>query len=152
PEKISEAVRKIRAGGGTALYDAVYLAITDKRYGLSREEGRRLVILITDGDDNSSRKSLSETLEAAQRNEVAIYAISTNKTADFQSKDSEKGDKTLRKMADDTGGRVFFPLKFESLAQSFLDLGQELRAQYTLAYAPTNTKLDGTFRRVRVEV
>src|SRR5213592_3065712 len=63
PEKLADAVRKIRAGGGTSLYDAVYLAVTQK---LVRQSGRRIVILITDGDDNSSRVSLTETLEAAQ--------------------------------------------------------------------------------------
>src|SRR5215813_10881984 len=72
-EKLADQIRKIRAGGGTALYDAVYLAVNQK---LAGQNGRRIVILITDGDDNSSRVSLTETLEAAQRNEVTVYAIS----------------------------------------------------------------------------
>src|SRR5437667_1490880 len=149
PEKLADAVRKIRAGGGTSLYDAIYLAVTQK---LSGQQGRRIVILITDGDDNSSRVSLTETLEAAQKNDVTIYAISTNSTAYPGSKEQERGDKTLKKFSEETGGRPFFPLKIQDLASSFLDIHDELRSQYQIGYRPCNGKMDGTFRRIRVEV
>ena len=149
PEKLADSVRKIRAGGGTSLYDAIYLAVTQK---LAGQDGRRIVILITDGDDNSSRVSLTETLEAAQRNEVTIYSISTNSTAYFGSKEQERGDKTLRKFSDETGGKAFFPLKIQDLANSFLDIHDELRSQYQIGYRPSNAKMDGTFRRIRVDV
>jgi VWFA-related protein len=149
PEKLADAVRKIRAGGGTSLYDAVYLAVNQKLAGTA---GRRIVILITDGDDNSSRVSLTETLEAAQKNDVSIYSISTNSAAYFGSKDQERGDKTLKKFSDETGGKPFFPLKIEDLASSFLNIHDELRSQYLLGYRPTNAKADGTFRRIRVDV
>src|SRR2546423_55895 len=119
PEKLAGAVQKIRAGGGTSLYDAIYLAVTQK---LSGKQGRRVVILITDGDDNSSRISLTETLEAAQKNDVAVYAISTNSTASVTSKEQERGDKTLKKFAGETGGKAFFPLKIQDLATSFVDI------------------------------
>src|SRR5213594_4843968 len=94
PEVLSDAVRKIRAGGGTSLYDAVYLATTEK---LTGQRGRRVLILISDGDDNSSRLSLTETLEVAQKNFVTIYGISTNSAAYFGSKEQDRGDKTLKK-------------------------------------------------------
>src|SRR5947209_8548109 len=149
PEKLAEAVRKIRAGGGTSLYDAIYLAVTQK---LSGQQGRRIVILITDGDDNSSRVSLTETLEAAQKNDVTIYAISTNSTAYPGSKEQERGDKTLKKCSEETGGRPFFPLKIQDLASSFLDIHDELRSQYQIGYRPSNGKMDGTFRRIRVDI
>src|SRR5215813_13793717 len=106
PEALADKIRKIRAGGGTSLYDAIYLAVNQK---LAGQNGRRIVILITDGDDNSSRVSLTETLEAAQRNEVTVYAISTNSSAFFGSKEQERGDKTLKKLAEETGGKAFFP-------------------------------------------
>ena len=149
PEKLAEAVRKIRAGGGTSLYDAIYLAVTQK---LAGQHGRRIVILITDGDDNSSRVSLTETLEAAQKNDVTIYAISTNSTAYFGSKEQERGDKTLKKFSEETGGKPFFPLKIQDLASSFLDIHDELRSQYQIGYRPSNGKMDGTFRRIRVDI
>jgi VWFA-related protein len=149
PEKLADKIRKIRAGGGTSLYDAIYLAVNQK---LAGQNGRRIVILITDGDDNSSRVSLTETLEAAQRNEVTLYAISTNSTAFFGSKEQERGDKTLKKLAEETGGKAFFPLKIQDLASSFLDIHDELRSQYQIGYRPLNAKQDGTFRRIRVDI
>src|SRR5262245_20363610 len=149
PEKLADKIRKIRAGGGTSLYDAIYLAVNQK---LAGQNGRRVVIVISDGDDNSSRVSLTETLESAQRNEVTIYAISTNSTAFFGSKEQERGDKTLKKLAEETGGKAFFPLKIQDLASSFLDIHDELRSQYQIGYRPTNAKQDGTFRRIRVDV
>jgi VWFA-related protein len=146
---LTDAVGKIRAGGGTALYDALYLAITEK---LANEDGRRVLILISDGDDNSSRVSMTETLEMAQKHDVAIYAISTNTSAYFGSSQQARGDKTLKTFAEETGGRSFFPFKIQDLAVSFQDIGDELRAQYTIAYRPSNQRLDGTFRKIRIDV
>src|SRR5262245_27628064 len=149
PERLADTIRKIRAGGGTSLYDAIYLAVNQK---LSGKDGRRIVILITDGDDNSSRVSLTETLEAAQKNDVTIYPISTNSAAFFGSKEQERGDKTLKKFAEETGGKAFFPLKIQDLSSSFLDIHDELRSQYQIGYRPINAKPDGTYRRIRVDV
>src|SRR5438876_6343054 len=125
PEKLSDAVRKIRAGGGTSLYDAIYLAVNEK---LANQPGRLVIILISDGDDNSSRISLTETLELAQRRNVAIYSISTNSAAYFGSKDQDRGDKTLKRFSEETGGRPFFPEKIQDLAVSFQEIGDELRS------------------------
>jgi VWFA-related protein len=149
PEKLANEIRKIRAGGGTSLYDAIYLAVNKK---LAGQNGRRIIILITDGDDNSSRVSLTETLEAAQKNDVTIYSISTNSSAFFGSKEQERGDKTLKTFSEETGGKLFRPLRIEDLASSFLDISHELRSQYQIAYRTTNAKLDGTFRKIRVDV
>ncbi|MBI2149946.1 MAG: VWA domain-containing protein [Acidobacteria bacterium] len=149
PETLADAVRKIRAGGGTALYDAVYLAVEKK---LTGQTGRKVLILISDGDDNSSRLSLTETLEVAQRNEVTLYTISTNSAAYFGSKEQDRGDKTLKKFAEETGGKPFFPLKIQDLANSFTDIHQELRSQYSIGYRPTNARADGTYRKIRVDV
>ena len=148
PETLAEAVRKIRAGGGTSLYDAISLAVTEKVAG---QPGRKVLIVISDGDDNASRVSLTETMEVAQKNNVSIYAISTNATANFGTREQQRGDKTLKTFADETGGRAFFPFKLEDLAVSFADISEELRSQYTLAYNPTNTARDGTYREIRVE-
>jgi VWFA-related protein len=149
PDTLSQAVGKIRAGGGTSLYDAMFLAVTEK---LANESGRRVMILISDGDDNSSRVSMTETLELAQKHDVAVYAISTNTSAYFGSSQQARGDNTLKKFAEETGGRSFFPFKIQDLAVSFQDISEELRAQYTIAYRPSNQRLDGTFRRIRIDV
>lgn len=150
PELLSEAVSRIRAGGGTALYDAIYLAV-EQRISTSNRGGRRVVIVISDGDDNASRVSLTETLELAQRNDVAVYTISTNSTANFSSPEQRRGDRTLGTFASETGGRAFFPFKLEELAVNFADITEELRSQYTLAYASTNLARDGGYRRIRIE-
>jgi Ca-activated chloride channel family protein len=149
PETLADAVRKIRAGGGTSLYDAIYLAVNEK---LANQPGRLVIILISDGDDNSSRISLTETLELAQRRNVAIYSISTNSAAYFGSKDQDRGDKTLKRFSEETGVRPFFPEKIQDLAVSFQEIGEELRSQYRLAYIPSNNKADGTFRKIRIDV
>src|SRR5262245_33273625 len=149
PEALANAVRKIRAGGGTSLYDAIYLAVNEK---LAEQPGGLVIILISDGDDNSSRVSLTETLELAQRRNVAIYAISTNSAAYFGSNDQDRGDKTLKRFSEETGGKPFFPKKIQDLAVSFQEIGEELRSQYRLAYIPSNNKADGTFRKIRIDV
>jgi VWFA-related protein len=148
PDQLAEAVTRIRAGGGTALYDALFMAIGDR---MAAEEGRRVVILISDGDDNASRVSLTETLELAQRNDVAIYAISTNGTTrGRRSDDQKRGDRTLETFADETGGRAYFPFQLTDLAVNFREISEELRSQYVLTYVPTNTLRDGTYRRIEI--
>jgi Ca-activated chloride channel family protein len=149
PEILADAVRKIRAGGGTSLYDAIYLASTEK---LATEQGRKVMIVISDGDDNSSRTSIDDALQVAQKHNVAIYGISTKSSAYFGSNEQERGDRTLRRFSEDTGGKPFFPLKIQELAVSFQDIGQELRSQYRIAYRTANAKADGSYRKVRVEV
>ena len=149
PERLANAVRSIRAGGGTSLYDAIYLAITEKI--INEPEGRRVMIVISDGDDNASRYSMTETLEAAQRNNVSIYTISTNSVANFETRDQRRGDRTLASFAEETGGRAFLPRRLEDLAVSFQDISDELRSQYTLAYIPTNLARDGSYREIELE-
>ena len=148
PEVLAEGVRKIRAGGGTSLYDAMFLAVEQK---LANQPGRKVMIVISDGDDNSSRLSLTETLDLAQKNDVAIYTVSTNAAAYFGRAEQERGDKTLRRFADETGGKAFSPFKLSELAVSFQDIHEELRSQYRLAYIPVNKSRDGQFRRIRIE-
>ena len=150
PEVLSKAIRKIKAGGGTSLYDAVFLAINE-RLAKESDDRRRVMILISDGDDNSSRVSLTETLEVAQRNNITVYCISTNQTAYFGSKDQDRGDKTLKKFSEETGGKASFPLKISDIGNDFRDIGDELRSQYTIGYRPTKLE-DGTFRKIRIEV
>jgi Ca-activated chloride channel homolog len=151
PERLAEAVRKIKAGGGTAVYDAVYGAV-QKKLALEAGERRKLIILISDGDDTASRLSLTEALEMAQRHDVTVYAISTNKTSDTKSREKVHGDEVIQKMVDETGGKAYFPLKLDDLATDFQKIGDELRSQYVISYTPTNQSLDGTYREVRVEM
>ena len=147
PETLSNSIRKMRAGGGTSLYDAVYLAATEK---LARQNGRRIMVVISDGDDNSSRLSMTEVLESVQRNDIVIYTISTN-AGGLGGESNSRGDKILKRFAEETGGKMFVPFKLQDLNSNFRNISDELRLQYALAYRPTDLVPDGGFRKIRIE-
>jgi VWFA-related protein len=146
-ERLSDPIRKILAGGSTSAFDAVYIAANQY---LAKEPPRRLIILISDGDDNNSRKTLDDALLISQKSEVAIYAISTNLSVGSSGADRARGDKTLRKLSEETGGRAFFPKKLEDLETGFQVIGEEVRSQYSLIYSPTNKARDGRFRTYNI--
>jgi Ca-activated chloride channel homolog len=147
PDQLTKAVKRLKPGGGTKMFDAIYLVCQEK---LKNEAGsRKVLVLISDGDDNLSLESLASALEMVQRAEVTIFAISTNSSG-FFGMASPKNDKVLKKLAEDTGGRAFFPPKVEDLAQSFHEISQELRSQYSLAYRSTNPNKDGSFRSIKI--
>jgi VWFA-related protein len=145
-ELLTKAIGKIHASGSTSLFDAVYLAMTQKLLG---QPGRHVLVIISDGEDNSSERSIDEAIEMAQKTDTVIYAVSTNSTELFGS-DRDRGNKFLKRLTDETGGRVFLPVKSEDLTKSFLQISEELRSQYTLAYRSTNTKTDGAYRKIRI--
>jgi VWFA-related protein len=147
-EALARASRHINAGGGTSLYRAVHWAASEK---LAGQTGRRIEILISDGIDTTSHTSLDEALKAVQQSDTTIYCISTNSILKNSSQDAEKGNRVLRQLAEETGGRLFLPAKVEDLPKAFKTLNEELRAQYTLAYRPSETEWDGAFHRIRVE-
>src|SRR5690242_9271455 len=143
-EKLANAIRSLRPGGGTALYDALYYACRDKlQQDKPRHKFRRAVIIVSDGEDNQSRYSRDQSLEMAQKADAVIYCISTNITR-IQS----DGDKVLRYLAAETGGQAFFPFKAEDLAQSFENIANELRHQYNIFYRPDPFKTDGLYHTV----
>ena len=147
-EKLATSIRQLRPGGGTSLYDAVFFACRDK---LSQDQPkhkfRRAIVLVTDGDDNQSHYTRDQALEMAQKADVVIYAISTN-----ISKVESEGDKVLRYLTAETGGKAFFPFKVEDLEQSFENIANELRHQYNIAYRPEPLKTDGLFHPIELRV
>ncbi len=147
PALLSEAVQKLIPGGSTSLYDAVFEAAVRR---LGQQTGRRVIVVLSDGLDNSSHVSLPKALEAVQRNDVVIYAVSTNNIDPGDAHDQKIGDANLNRLAKETGGRALFPSGVGDLTRSFLKVSEELRAQYSLAYGPTNMKRDGTYRRIRI--
>jgi VWFA-related protein len=148
PEKLAAAVRSLRPGGGTALYDALYFACRDKlQQDQPRHKFRRAVIIVSDGDDNQSRVSRDQALEMAQKADAVIYCISTN-----ISRIQADGDKVIKYLALETGGQAFFPFKAEDLAQSFENIANELRHQYNVFYRPDPLKTDGLYHTVDLKV
>jgi Ca-activated chloride channel family protein len=163
-QKLQQALRKVKTSvvstsgrvrgtppivnsnvGSTALYDAVYSVSADL---LGREAGRRVIILITDGDDTSSKLRMHEAIERAWRSEVIIYAIGIGDSA-FAGVD--KGG--LKKITGETGGRAFFPhLGHDELDTAFAQIDEDLRQQYIMAYSPSNDAKDGSFRAIQVKM
>jgi VWFA-related protein len=145
---IEKAIRELRPGGGTAMYDAIYMACQDR---LQRDQPstkyRRAMVILGDGDDNNSRHTRDQALEMAQKADAVIYAISTN-----LSRIETDGDKVLKYLTEETGGRAFFPFKVEDLEVSFENLASELRHQYNLSYRPEPLIADGLFHPIDLRV
>jgi VWFA-related protein len=166
---LRDEINKTRAGGGTAVYDAIYEACAKQLSNPPRPPGdqpdivRRVMVLISDGEDNLSNHTRAEAIEMAQRTNVVIYTISTstqwiqlsqtdpNKAANRKMHLTE-GDEILKNLAEETGGRAFFPYHVDDLNQSFQDIGDELRNQYTITYSPTNFVANGKYHRIKIEI
>ena len=134
---------------GTLLYDAVYLAANEK---LSKEVGRKAMILLTDGEDQGSQTRIRQAIEAAQKADSIIYVIMI---ADrwFYGGMGYSGDHEMKKLCEETGGRVINAgNKPEKLREAFDQIAKELRSQYNVGYTPTNNARDGSFRKVEVKV
>ena len=145
---LERAVRDLRPGGGTSMYDAIYYACRDKlAQDQPKYKFRRALVLLSDGDDNQSRYTRDQALEMAQRADVVIYAISTNIT-----RDETEGDKVLKYLTSETGGQSFFPFKVEDLVQSFENIYHELRHQYIISYRPDPLITDGVFHPIDLHV
>jgi len=132
---------------GTVLYDAVYLGATDR---MTHEVGRKVMVLITDGMDEGSRLKIEEAIRAAQKADTVIYSIYYVDPSAYYGHGYFGGvsDSALRRMSEDTGGRVFRVDRKHTLPEVFKELQDEMRSQYAISYTPTNEKKDGTFRRV----
>ncbi|MCL4797554.1 MAG: VWA domain-containing protein [Bryobacteraceae bacterium] len=145
---LGKQLRALRAGGGTAMYEALYLASRDHLMkDQPRHKFRRAIIVIGDGDDNASRYSRDQALEMVHKADGVIYCISTNLTGQ-----QTHGDRTLKYFAEETGGQAFFPFKAEDLAQDFENIANELRSQYSILYRPEPLITDGKYHPILVRV
>jgi VWFA-related protein len=131
---------------GTLLYDAVYLAAHDK---LRSEVGRKALILLTDGEDQGSQLKIQDALESAQKADAIVYVLLISDRG-FLS--SGSGEGLMKKLAEETGGRVInVGNNQDKLQKGFDQISNELRSQYSIGYTPTNSKHDGTFRKVELK-
>jgi len=180
PEKLLDRVRRIKAGGAAALYDAVYMACTSRTLVKGEPiEPRRVIVIVGDGHDNSSKKNINEVVEIAQRNLVTIYGVSTVAFG-FRS----EGEPNLKRLAEATGGRVVYPLEnvysdvsgylstpsdegnyalkvgtggyasaiMRGIVNAIAATAGEITTQYILRYTPSETDVAKSFRRIEVKV
>jgi VWFA-related protein len=136
---------------GTVLYDAVYLAAADQLKG---QVGRKVLVLITDGEDEGSRYKIQQAIEAAQKADAIVYGFWYVDRRFYMSRGmvfSGSSDSALRQMSEDTGGHVFHIDNRLPLQDAFTQLQEDMRSQYAIGYTPTNPEKDGTFRKIEIK-
>ena len=152
--ELETAIEQTSAGGSTSLHNAIYIALKELRKvrAVNEEDVRRQALIVfSDGEDTSSLVSFEEVLDLAKRSETAIYAIAL-RGSDTQAKGFREAEFVMRSLAQETGGRAFFPAKIDDLAGVYAQIADELASQYTVGYASANQRRDGAWRRVLVQV
>ena len=146
-DQLDTGIRRLRPGGGTALFDSIYKTCRDEMLTLKQDFAvRKAIVLVSDGDDDYSRSLESDAIKMCQRAETIVYTISTN-----VGPSKDKGDDVLKDIADATGGQAFYPVKIEDVAIGFHNIEEELRSQYLLVYTPADFKQDGSFRTIYLQ-
>ncbi len=144
---LDSGISRLRPGGGTALYDSLYKTCRDQMLTLQQQaDVRKMIVLVSDGDDDYSRATEDDAIKMCQRAETIVYTISTN-----TGPSRDKGDDVLLRISDATGGRAFFPKRMEDVSEGFLNIEAELRSQYSLVYVPADFKQDGSFRTIYLQ-
>ena len=152
---LEKAIRSAQAGGSTSLYNALYISLKELAKIKAKSDDdvrRRAVVLLSDGEDTSSLVTFEEVLDLAKRSATTIYSIGLQSKDTRVSKGFREAEFVLRQLAQDTGGRAFFPQRVEDLAGIYGVIADELASQYTLGYASTNAKRDGGWRRLNVQI
>ena len=152
---LETAIRATEAGGSTSMYNALYISL--KELGKIRAKSdddvrRRAIVVLSDGEDTSSLVTYEEVLDLAKRSATTIYSIGLQSRETALSKGFKEAEFVLRQLAQETGGRAFFPQRAEDLAGIYGVIADELASQYVLGYASTNQKRDGGWRRLTVQV
>jgi Ca-activated chloride channel homolog len=149
PEEIRDSVERMRVDGSTALLDGVRLAINEMEHA---QYSRKAIIIISDGEDNSSHWTVSELKAAVRERDILIYAIGITDPAEREGQWSQLGEALLKEIAKQTGGRLFSVKKVEQLPNIADKIGSLLRNEYVLGYVPSHAAMDGTYRKVQLKV
>jgi Ca-activated chloride channel family protein len=152
--ELESAIGRMSSGGSTSLHNAIYIALKELRKvrAVSEEDVRRQALIVfSDGEDTSSLISFDEVLDLAKRSETAVYTIAL-RGFDTQSRGFREAEFVMRQLAQETGGRSFFPARVEDLSDVYAQIADELASQYTIGYTSKNAKRDGAWRRLVVQV
>ena len=147
PKELKDALDRIDSRGSTAFYDALVGSLDHLKKGT---KDKKVLLVITDGEDNASRKDLAYTVQAAQQSNAAIYAIGL--FTDDDKTERRHATKALKAITEATGGLAYYPKDVTEVEAICTQIARDIRNQYTLAYYPSNTAKDGTFRSVQVQV
>jgi len=150
---LMRAIRQTSAGGSTSMYNAIYISLKElkKARAASEEDVRRqAIIVLSDGEDTSSLITFEEVLDLAKRSETAIYTIGIRSKDPLQGRGFKEAEFVLRQLAQETGGRSFFPGSVNELPGIYGQIAQELSSQYTIGYTSRNPRRDGMWRRIVV--
>ena len=145
--QIDSAINQVQVGGATSLYDAIYLASK----ALMKREGRKVLVLITDGGDTSSTIDYKEALRAAQQSEALVYSL-IDVPVEASAGRNTGGEHALIQISHDTGGKYFYAGSPDQLQRAFHQISEELRTQYLVAYYPSRKLADSDFRRIHIQV
>jgi Ca-activated chloride channel homolog len=153
-DELEAAILQTAAGGSTSLHNAIYISLKELRKIQAQNEEdvrRQALVVFSDGEDTSSLVSFDEVLDLAKRSETAVYTIAL-RGADTQTRGFREAEFVMRQLAQETGGRAFFPSRIQDLEGVYATIADELASQYTLGYTSRNSKRDGAWRRLIVQV
>ena len=154
-KELETAILETAAGGSTSLHNAIYISLKELRKIKAQSEQdvrRQALVVFSDGEDTSSLVSFEEVLDLAKRSETAIYTIALRSTEPSHSKGFREAEFVMRQLAQETGGRAFFPSRIEDLSGVYAQIADELSSQYTIGYTSKNHLRNGAWRRVVVQV
>ncbi len=147
-KELEEALTRIDSRGGTAMRDAVRMSIDHLKEKAKKD--KKVLVVVTDGNDNSSLVSIENLVKASQQSEVLIYAIGL--LSEEERREAKRAERSLKDLAEATGGESFFPKELSEVDRIAHTVARDIRSQYTIIYSPTNAAMDGTFRTIKVNV
>ncbi len=145
-KEMEEALTRIDSRGGTAMRDAIRMSIDHLKEKAHKD--KKVLVVVTDGNDNASVVSLENLVKASQQSEVLIYGIGL--LGEEERREAQRAQRALRSLANATGGEVFFPKDAGEVDKIAHQVAKDIRNQYTIEYTPTNTAMDGTFRQIKI--
>ena len=151
---LEKAIRQTTANGSTSLYNALYIALKDLKKVKAETTSdirRQAIVLLSDGDDTSSLIEFDQVLDLAKRSETVIYAIGLRQ-GEIARREFKEAEFVLKQLANETGGRAYFPTDARELQKIYQSIWDELSSQYAIAYSSANPKRDGAWRRIQVRV
>ena len=147
-KEMEDALTRIDSRGGTAMRDAIRMSIDHVKDKAHKD--KKVLVVVTDGNDNSSVVPLEDLVKAAQQSEVLIYAVGL--LSDEERREAKRAEKALEALAEATGGETFFPRDVSEVERIATQVAHDIRNQYTIAYTPSNQAMDGSFRQIKVTV